>query len=113
MTCPACGGTLWEREEGDLVRFECRVGHAYSPASLLSGQLESLEGALWAAVVALEERADMTRRMARRVYDRSQPGIGRRWERLADDALRRAELVRKAIVLLEPDDRALETGAKG
>src|SRR5262249_44114183 len=54
LNCPECGGTLWEKVDGELLRFRCRVGHAYSPESLFSHQLESLDGALWAAVVALQ-----------------------------------------------------------
>ena len=34
LTCPECGGALWEQQEGDLVRFRCHVGHAYSPESM-------------------------------------------------------------------------------
>lgn len=47
LTCPECGGTLWEVAEGDFVRFHCRVGHAYGPESLDAAQLESLEQSLW------------------------------------------------------------------
>src|SRR5207248_1873454 len=53
FTCPECGGTLWEQPEGNLLRFRCRVGHAYSTESLLADQRHALEGALWGAVVAL------------------------------------------------------------
>ena len=28
FTCPDCGGTMWEIDEGNLVRFRCHVGHA-------------------------------------------------------------------------------------
>jgi two-component system chemotaxis response regulator CheB len=52
FTCPECGGTLWEQQEGNLLRFRCRVGHAYSTESLVAEQREALEGALWGAVVA-------------------------------------------------------------
>jgi len=36
FSCPACGGVLWELEDengGDLLRFRCRVGHAYTAES--------------------------------------------------------------------------------
>jgi len=48
------------------VRFACHVGHAYSPASLIEEQGRSLETTLWSAVRALEERADVNRRLSRR-----------------------------------------------
>jgi two-component system, chemotaxis family, protein-glutamate methylesterase/glutaminase len=31
LSCPECGGQLWERDEGPLVRFACRVGHVFRP----------------------------------------------------------------------------------
>jgi two-component system chemotaxis response regulator CheB len=54
FACPECGGTLWELQEGELTRFRCRVGHAFSPDSLLAEQSEALETALWSAFRALE-----------------------------------------------------------
>jgi two-component system chemotaxis response regulator CheB len=66
LTCPDCGGALWETREGDLVRFKCHVGHAFSPASLDGEQAQALEMALWAALRSLQERADLFRRLARR-----------------------------------------------
>jgi two-component system chemotaxis response regulator CheB len=29
FTCPDCGGTLWELNEGSLVRYRCHVGHSF------------------------------------------------------------------------------------
>jgi two-component system chemotaxis response regulator CheB len=66
LTCPDCGGALWEHVNGNEVRFACHVGHAFSLASLQEEQGRSLEGTLWSAVRALEERADLHRRLARR-----------------------------------------------
>jgi two-component system chemotaxis response regulator CheB len=66
LSCPECGGALWEQADGPNVRFACHVGHAYSIASLVEEQGRSLETTLWSAVRALEERADMHRRLARR-----------------------------------------------
>jgi two-component system chemotaxis response regulator CheB len=104
FTCPECGGTLWEQEEGDLLRFRCRVGHAYSIESLLADQREALEAALWGAVVALEERADLATRLARRVEERGHPHRAGRYRREAGDARRRAALVREAIAHLSQAD---------
>jgi two-component system chemotaxis response regulator CheB len=66
LSCPECGGALWEQADGPNVRFACHVGHAYSIASLVEEQGRSLETTLWSSVRALEERADMHRRLARR-----------------------------------------------
>ena len=38
FTCPECHGPLWETSEGDLVRYRCRVGHAYSEDSMMLEQ---------------------------------------------------------------------------
>jgi two-component system chemotaxis response regulator CheB len=64
LTCPDCGGALWQIQAGNLVRYQCHVGHAYSPESLLTRHDEGVEIALWTAVRALEERADLRKRMA-------------------------------------------------
>jgi two-component system chemotaxis response regulator CheB len=67
LTCPECGGALWEQQEtGGSWRFACHTGHAYSLGSLAEEQGRTLEMVLWSAVRALEERADMQRRLARR-----------------------------------------------
>jgi len=65
FTCPDCGGSLWM--VGDRpMRFRCRVGHSFSADSLTLGKQDAIESALWAAIVALEERADLARRLLRR-----------------------------------------------
>lgn len=66
LTCPDCGGALWEIVDGQLVRYRCHVGHQYSPDGLDSGQRDVVEEALWTAVRVLEEHADLRSRMSRR-----------------------------------------------
>ena len=55
FTCPDCNGTLWEMDDGGLLRFRCRVGHAFSGDGVRAGYTESVEAALWSAVRSLGE----------------------------------------------------------
>jgi two-component system, chemotaxis family, protein-glutamate methylesterase/glutaminase len=64
MVCPECGGVLFEREQDKFLHFRCHVGHAFSEEALFASQSRALEGALWSAVRALEEKAALSRRLA-------------------------------------------------
>jgi two-component system chemotaxis response regulator CheB len=70
MACPECHGVLWEVKDEELVRFRCRVGHAYSDEALLVHQAEQLEAALWTALRALEEHSALAKRLASRASQR-------------------------------------------
>lgn len=97
LSCPACGGSLWEEPRGDLLTYRCRVGHGFSPESLSAAQVAGLEKALWTAITALEERAELAGRLAARASSREQTARARRYGTEADDARRRASLVRDVV----------------
>jgi len=105
-TCPDCGGVLFERHEGLLERFECRVGHVFSIESLSSAQADALENALWAAVRSLEDRAALLRRLAGGGRDGDGLRAAAAFERQADDAFERARTIRGTIQN-SSDDRAI------
>lgn len=62
--CPDCSGVLWEIREGPLLRFRCRVGHAWAAEQLLQQQGQEVEAALWMAMRALEDRVSLSRQLA-------------------------------------------------
>jgi two-component system chemotaxis response regulator CheB len=64
LTCPECSGVLREVRDGDVLRFRCRVGHAYTSQTMQEAQGEAIERALWTAVRQLEERALLMRKLA-------------------------------------------------
>lgn len=98
FACPDCGGVLWELNEGNLLRFRCRTGHAFSVESLLSQQSDALEEALWSAMRALEENAALTRRIAERARKRDQHTIVKRYEEKEQLAQQRAEVIRQVLL---------------
>jgi len=86
LSCPECGGILWEIEEGRLVRFRCHVGHAFSPASLAQDQSESIERALWGAVRALKEKAILNRNISDRARGRGDRATAASFEEYANES---------------------------
>ncbi len=64
LTCPECGGSLWEIEDGPILRHRCHTGHAYDGTLLLAEQSDRINRALWSALRAHEERAALLRRHA-------------------------------------------------
>lgn len=109
FVCPDCGGTLFEVGEDQMMRFRCRVGHAYSPEALHAVQNRNLEESLWTAVRSLEEHADLSRRLAEWARGASLPIAEANFASRADDAIRKAAVVRRALgadfdVAQEPQD---------
>ncbi len=100
FACPECSGALWELQDGDLVRYRCRTGHAFTASALLADQSVGLEDALWTALRVLEEQAALAHRLADRSRDRGQPTIVRRFEEQERDATERAEVIRRLLVTI-------------
>jgi two-component system chemotaxis response regulator CheB len=96
--CPACGGALWELRDGDLMRYRCRVGHAWSPDSLLAEQSGGVEAALWSALRALEERASLARNMSARAGQRGTDSIARKFADQARESETDARLIREVLL---------------
>jgi two-component system, chemotaxis family, protein-glutamate methylesterase/glutaminase len=95
LTCPECGGAIWEHQEGEIVRFRCHVGHAYSPETMQTEQGRALEAALWSALRSLEEREDLFKRMARR--GAASPETFARFQGKAAQVANHAEAIRRTI----------------
>ena len=104
FSCPDCNGVLWEMQTEGLRRYRCRVGHAWSPESLLIEQSEALEAALWIALRTLEERAALARRLAEPARRRGHAITATRFEEQATEAQHAARLVRN--LLLDRDSIA-------
>jgi two-component system chemotaxis response regulator CheB len=109
ITCPLCGGVLWEEVERRLTMYRCRPGHAFSAESLLAVQGEGLDSAVWRPIRILTERGALLRRLGARASRQGRERSADWFESQADEALRRAAELRRAawtggLPLLENDE---------
>jgi two-component system chemotaxis response regulator CheB len=59
LTCPDCGGSLWELNTGRVLRYRCHTGHAYTADALAESSQHQLEETLWVALRMMEERKNL------------------------------------------------------
>ena len=96
FTCPSCHGALVEIKNGDLVRFRCHTGHAFSLQSLLAELNENTENALWSAARAMDEKIMLLDHLARHARDAEQADAVKLLTREVDEGKRQLALLRRA-----------------
>jgi len=113
LTCPNCGGALWELADDDLVRYRCHVGHQFAQDSLAAEQRDAVEGALWSAVRVLEEHAELKLRMARRAEAAGLPVVSEGFAEGARNSHQQAQQIRALLFSggLEPSSLEAEVSA--
>ncbi|NMF64767.1 chemotaxis protein CheB [Brasilonema octagenarum] len=99
LICPDCGGSLFQLQERNFLQFRCRVGHAFSQASLQAAQAEVQEKALWAAIYSLEERAELMFKTATDARSRNRIHSAKVFEAQAIEAQQRSDLIRQALFM--------------
>jgi two-component system chemotaxis response regulator CheB len=98
LTCPDCGGPLWGLHTDKMQRYRCRLGHAFTAESLLTGQSEVIETALWTAVRTMEERARILTLLSRGRREREQHGLAEHYETQAAELKLHAQHIRQMLL---------------
>jgi two-component system chemotaxis response regulator CheB len=98
FTCPDCSGTLWEIQEGDTIRYRCRVGHAYSLDTMIEAQGDSVERALWIALRSLEERVALLHRLAEHARQRGLSSLATMYDERSEQADQEVKVVHDVIM---------------
>jgi len=105
LSCPDCGGPMWQVGRGGQHRLRCHTGHALAEHSLLAAQSAEIERALGTALRVLEERVRMWRRVARDPKRAKMKELAE--QRLAES---QAEAYQVRLLLTEPEPhRAAES----
>ncbi|MUG99252.1 chemotaxis protein CheB [Scytonema sp. UIC 10036] len=98
FTCPECHGVLLQLKEGNLLRFRCHTGHAYSLNTLLAEVTESIEESLWDGIRTIEASEMLMTHTAKHLRDMNEHEAADLLLQKAEDAKRRANLVRQAVM---------------
>jgi two-component system chemotaxis response regulator CheB len=96
FTCPECGGPLYHAGEHAAGRYDCLVGHRWSPESLLEEQAGGVERATWLAIRSLDERRRLTGRLAESARAQGHPISAARFRAAAEEASAAADAIRNA-----------------
>ncbi len=97
LTCPDCGGALWEVQDGRVHRYQCHTGHQFAPDALDAEQRDAVDGALWSAMRVLEEHAELKMRLARRAADNGLQAVSEGFLEGAQDARAQAQQIRSLL----------------
>src|SRR5919199_5159478 len=97
-TCPECHGMLLQLKEGNLLRFRCHTGHAYSINTLLAEVTQSIEAILWDGIRTIEASEMLMIHTAKHLREMNEHEAADLLLQKAEDAKRRANLVRQALM---------------
>lgn len=102
LTCPDCGGVMWQEDSAAMARFQCHTGHAYIGEQLMLELDEGLEAALWSAVRIFREQGVLARQMATKARSRGNAATAQRYEEQAQQADQYATLILEKVLHSPP-----------
>ncbi len=96
-TCPECHGVLTRINDGNLNRYRCHTGHAYSADTLLTVLTEKIEDSLYSAIRGIDESVLLLNHIGDHYAEVNQPKQAAIYFKKAKEASERSELVRKTV----------------
>jgi two-component system chemotaxis response regulator CheB len=97
LTCPECHGALVRLVEGNIIRFRCHTGHAYTASSLLADVSTSVEDLLWQSMRAMEEMVILLNNTADQYEKLGNRDTAALFRRKAKNSSKRARIIHDSI----------------
>jgi two-component system chemotaxis response regulator CheB len=101
LACPDCHGVMWEIDEGELVRYRCHVGHAYTAELMALALDEGLNRALAAALRGLDERISLAQRLRDQAQASGHLRVADSWSQKIHEYERESEVIRSSVHRIE------------
>lgn len=99
FACPECHGVLVRLKDGDLVRYRCHTGHAFSVNTLMLSLTENIEASLYNAIRGIEESIMLLNHIGDHFAENNQPKEAGLYFKKAQEAGRRADRLRQSVIM--------------
>jgi two-component system, chemotaxis family, protein-glutamate methylesterase/glutaminase len=101
FACPECKGALVSIKEGEMIRFRCHTGHAFTSSTLLAGITVQVEEKLWEAMQALESTAMLLQNISGHYHSLGFAGASKQFRKKADEVAERAKMIHTTVFTQE------------
>jgi len=98
FTCPECHGVLSRIRDGNISRYRCHTGHAYSTDTLMAAITEKIEDSLYSAIRGMDESIILLNHIGDHYAEANHPKLAALYFQKAKEADTRSQLVRKAVL---------------
>jgi len=97
LTCPECHGVLSRVRDGNLLRFRCHTGHAFSMDSLVLALDEAIEESLYNAIRGIDEEVILLNHIGDHFAEANHPQMAAQYFQKAQEAMERSIAIRDAL----------------
>jgi len=97
---------MWELKDGDMSRYRCHIGHAYTEETITTGVDERLKRAMTTALRTLNERVALISKLRDEAGDRGRFELANSWSMKAKEFESEADVIKDAISRLDRAEQA-------
>jgi two-component system, chemotaxis family, protein-glutamate methylesterase/glutaminase len=98
FTCPECKGALVRIPEGEMSRFRCHTGHAYTDNALWEAVMQTTGEMLWQVIRSFEEAVMLWKHMGQHLEDAGSPERARRFFEKSRELERRSKTFHDSVL---------------
>jgi two-component system, chemotaxis family, protein-glutamate methylesterase/glutaminase len=97
FTCPECHGVLASLKDGNIKRYRCHTGHAFSADSLLSSITERIEESIFGAIRGMDESVMLLNHVGDHFAEKNETKLASYYFNKAKEAQDRSAILRLAV----------------
>jgi two-component system, chemotaxis family, protein-glutamate methylesterase/glutaminase len=101
LTCPDCGGVMWNVKDGSISRYRCHIGHAYAEEQMVVSLDDKLKRAMATALRTLNERVALVAKLRDQAKQVGQLELADSWSKRAREFEKEADVITEAIGRLD------------